>query len=293
MDSEKENKDLPQDINEVKEDVPDTDALAEEAEAKSDKIIDEILSYYEDNPSEPVLDTEKAEEDVPRQVNKLKQTASAVSAAVPRVVNAVIPEDKKGRGKYLYMIIAAVLIIIIGFFAGFIAFGASDEKVDSKKEELQKTDTSYLRAKSENTTLTASIEALEENGENIEKTFDSVVEYQKQYDTLEEEYSEYQSQLDSLTSDYDQLKSEYDELSEQLTKLKTQTVTLTPGTYTVGTHLAAGNYSVTGDGSMLAADSNSSLKINTILDDDAYECTLSGGDIIKLETTAKFTPTEG
>lgn len=264
---------------------------AEKADDGADKEVNEIISYYENNETVPVLDCERKEE-TPKIINKLKKYARLQPEQRTVSEEAAEEKNKKIPMKYILFSAAAVLVIIIGFAAGFFVFSINSDKVEAKLSALMKTDAEYLEANSENSTLNASIKALENDGENIEKTFDTMVEYQKQYDSLLESYNAYKSEYDGLNAEYNQLKSGYDKILSKLSDMEKETVALTPGIHTVGRQIPEGSYSVTGNGSMLAADSNGSLKINTILDDKAYGCELKEGDIIKLETKAEFVPEE-
>lgn len=280
------------------------DLKTENAKTDETENIDDILTYYNFASDTAESDTAESETDEGTSSAPQKAAASAtakdavekgapVKAAVSdsRQETTDVPEGKKISLKLYALSAAAVLLIaLIGFLLGRFILPVSDEVAEKRLSEVRDASKEYNLAKSDNATLTAGIDSLEESNENIEKVFDSVIEYQKEYDNLQEEKGKKQAELDALNSDYEQLKSGYDKLQSKMSELKGQTVTLTPGMYTVGENIPEGNYSATGNGSLLIADSGNTLKINTILDDVEFLCSLNNGDIIKLETQAEFVP---
>lgn len=205
-------------------------------------------------------------------------------------------EDEAGDEKserlwrYACMIAAAAAIMACGFIIGRFAVPVSQEAVAEKTAELFKTDADYRAAVNEGKTVNGEIDALNADNERIENSFNDVVEYEKQLDKLKVEFKSVNDKLYNARNALKSAKSDYDSTQTSLDRIKAKTVTLSPGTYTVGVHIPAGTYSTTGNGSFLTAGTNQNLKINVNLSREPYRCELAENDTIKLSTKAEFKP---
>ena len=206
--------------------------------------------------------------------------------------NETIDEKREQLWRFASVIAAAAAVIAFGFLIGRFVVPVSDAAVTDKAEELFKTDADYLAAIKESETINGEIDDLNADRERIENSFNEVVEYEKQLDKLKAEFKSVNDKLYDAKSALKAAKSDYDSARSSLAKLKKKTVTLSPGTYTVGVHIHAGVYDATGNGSLLTAGSDKNLKINVNLDRNPYRCELSENDTIKLSCEAQFKPEE-
>lgn len=186
---------------------------------------------------------------------------------------------------------AALIIIAGGFLIGRFVLPVSSGSIDSKTAKLLKTDADYLAAVSESETINAEIDSLISDNDRIENAFNDVVEYEKQLDGLQADFKAINDRLYDARGTLQAAKTAYDSAESALKLLHSSTVTLSPGTYSVGTHIPSGTYLATGNGSFLTAGSDKTLKINVNLDQtNPYRCELAENDTIKLSTEAEFTP---
>ena len=202
----------------------------------------------------------------------------------------VIDEKRERLWHYASMAAAAAAVIACGFLIGRFAVPVSESKVSDMTAELFKTDEDYRAAVSEGKAINAEIDSLNADNERIENSFNDVVEYEKQLDKLKADFKSVNDKLYDARSTLKAMKDDYDSKQTSLTRLKSRTVTLSPGTYTVGIHIPAGAYSATGNGSFLTAGSDKNLKINVNLDRNPYLCSLAENDTIKLSCKAEFKP---
>ena len=208
------------------------------------------------------------------------------------VEDDIIDEKKEKIWLLASVISAAAAIIACGFLIGRFAVPVSPEAINEKAAELFKTDTDYLAAVRESKTVNGEIDALIADSERIENSFNDVVEYEKQLDKLKADFKSVNDALYDAQTALKAAKSAYDSAQSSLTRLRSRTVTLSPGTYTVGVHIPSGGYYATGNGSFLTAGTDKNLKINVNLDDEPFMCSLVENDTIKLSCKAEFEPWE-
>ncbi len=268
--------------------------------SKKEKQLDDIAGYYED--IEPVFDGEASDEVLSdtaysadgKNVADTKNSADT-SGSDARPASDCAGTDIPKKETYhtlLFLCIAAVLFVIFCFLFARLSMPVSSDSIEAYCDRLKENDSAYLAAKTENSTLKSTISSLEEDSDADSAAFDTVIEYQKKYDSLKSQYSEQSEKLSSLSAQLNELQTQYEELNENLAELKSETYTLTPGIYTAGTNIPSGNYSVTGSSNLLVTSKSNSVRINASLSDNPKDCTLSDGDTIKLSASAVFIPKE-
>lgn len=195
-------------------------------------------------------------------------------------------QDKRS----LYITIAsaaAAVVIMIGAITGFLI--PVNENVLSEKTELLKSENQqYISAVNENEKLSKRVEELYEEMLEVNSELERINDYEIERNSSKKDIDDVSAQIEELKKQIDAKQLEIDKLDSKIRDMGGK-ITLSPGMYTVGKHISAGEYNVTGDGSLLVSDSQSKLKINTRLtESESHTCSLSEGDIIKLETEAIF-----
>lgn len=204
------------------------------------------------------------------------------------IIDKLAKNSQDKRVFYITLVsVAAAFVIMVGALTGFLLPG--DTKLISEKEELLKTSNQrYIEASNENTKLGNRVDELSETKEEVSSELNQINNYETSKNSSEQDINDVYGQLQELQKQIDEKQSKIDELDGKIRDIGGK-VTLSPGIYTVGKHISAGEYSVTGNGSMLVSDSQNKLKVNTRLtENENYTCRLSEGDIIKLETKAEF-----
>lgn len=243
-------------------------------------IVAEIYEYYKDRPA-------PSEEAVPERDEK-KNVFSSASELFSDITDklAANPQDKNGM--YITLAAAAAAVIImIGAITGFL-LPKNEEKVTQKAQTLMESDKKYLDAQKENKRLTKRLDTLYDTRTEVASELEKINGFETERDSSKKDMDDVSSQLNDLKSQIDKKQAQINELDSKIRSIGSK-LTLTPGMYTVGKQISAGEYQVKGDGSLLVSDSQNKLKINTKLTETAaYKCRLSEGDIIKLETEAEF-----
>ncbi len=251
-------------------------------------IAEEIYEYYKDK-----IDGETDEAEPAKQESSVKKKTALSSAA--QVISNVTDRLSKNVGdkKGLYITLAtlsAVIIIMLGAFVG-ILIPQNDAKVEAELEKLRSSGADYADIKSENERLKERVNTLYGDQAAAAEKLEGITDYEAIRDRAKQDMDDVSKQLEEIKAQVDLKQTEINELDAKIKEMGGK-ITLKPGMYTVGEHIAAGEYHVKGDGSILVSDSDGKLKINTKLSQSSSVCRLSDGDMIKLETEADFNPAE-
>lgn len=271
-----------------------------EFDESKDKEVSDIIAYYEESkdiaPDTKSSDAKSAPDTEDTQVFKaVEQTESNTENTddteneqkqEPVLLNELIP--KKRLPMTAWAGICAVLVVLSMFCIGRFVLPVSDLRIMGHKARLEETDKAYLHAKTENAKLSADISELEKNNEDIETTFNDVVEYKKTYDALSAEYKEQSDKSDSLDKEIKSLNSQLEALNDDLLKYYEKTYVLGAGVYTVGVHIPVGKYNAAGMGTILIASKNRALKENERLNMEGTVFDLDDEDTVKLDNEVRF-----
>ncbi len=196
------------------------------------------------------------------------------------------PQDKTN----LYITIAAVAsasVIMVGAITGFL-LPKDGGLVSDRAEMLKTSEQKYIDAVEENEKLNRRIDELTAQKEELNSELNAIIDYETARDSAKKDMNDVSAQVEALGKQIEEKQNQIKELDAKILDMGGK-VTLSPGMYTVGKQISAGEYYVKGDGSLLVSDSQSKLKINTRLTEEApYTCRLTEGDVIKLETEAVF-----
>lgn len=215
-----------------------------------------------------------------------KQCVRFYEFIMPKIKD--ILSDRKKRS-VLYVVCAFVAGGLIGMITGFIIPKNAD-KVAAITEKLQDRNEVYGELAEDNDRLNEKVDELYDERAERKAELNAIIDYESMRDETADKYDELSARLDEVQAEIASKQEEADKLNTEIALSGNGEITLTPGIYTVGKHIAVGEYSVTGKGSLLVSDSENKLRINTKLSSAGYKCGLSEGDTIKLETSAKFNP---
>lgn len=258
---------------------------------KSDKneiIAEEIYEYYQDKlESAQTEETEAASEEP----GEKKTVISSVTGAISDITDKLAKNTQDKSGVYItFAVLASVIIIMCGCLIG-ILIPKNEALVEAKTEKLRSSSAKYSEAKEDNERLNERVNSLYDDQAEVRAELNGITDYEAIRDRAKQDIDDISKQIEELKSQNEAKQAEINELDAKIKDMGGK-VTLKPGMYTAGKHIAAGEYSVKGDGSMLVSDSEGKLKINTKLTKSASVCRLSDGDTIKLETEAEFNPAE-
>lgn len=204
------------------------------------------------------------------------------------IIDKLARSPQERRILYItFVSVTVAVVIMIGALTGFLIPG-NDALVSEKRELLTTSSQGYIDMMNENTKLKKRVEELNGKKNEVGSELEKITDYEAAKESSKKDIDDVSKQLDELHKQIDEKQSEIDNLDYKIRNMGGR-VTLSPGMYTVGQHISAGEYSVKGNGSLLVSDSQNKLKINTRLSEsESYTCRLSEGDTIKLETEATF-----
>ena len=168
---------------------------------------------------------------------------------------------------------AICIMIVLGvFFVGFF-IPKNDNKITKRLEKLQNTNSEYITAQNNYSSLSDEINTTSQNG--LEKINDENDKLEKEKEELQNTVNTKQSTLDSLNN--------------QVSSTSQSTLTLTSGTYAVGENIKAGKYTIMGSGS-IAISSSGKARVNSNLTADGKDYVLNDDETIKIKGKAQFIP---
>ena len=163
---------------------------------------------------------------------------------------------------------AVCIMIVLGvFFVGFF-IPKNDNKITKRLEKLQNTNSEYITAQNNYSSLSDEINTLNSDLADKKKNYEEFTTSQNTVNTK-------QSTLDSLNN--------------QISSTSQSTLTLTSGTYAVGENIKAGKYTIMGSGS-IAISSSGKARVNSNLTADGKDYILNDDETIKIKGKAQFIP---
>ncbi len=251
-------------------------------------IAEEIYEYYknkvDDEPKKVPVVSEIKEETVKK---KHPSPAKAISGMTGKLSKSI----KERKRLYIALVILSSVIIIVGGAVVGILIPKDESRVGEELEKLRSASSDYATVKSENERLKERVNGLYGDQAEVAAKLEGITDYEAIRDRAKQDMDDVSKQLEEVKAQVDLKQSQINELDQKIKDMGGK-ITLKPGMYTVGEHIAAGEYHVRGNGSILVSDSDSKLKINTKLSQTSSVCRLSDGDTIKLETEADFNPAE-
>ena len=180
-------------------------------------------------------------------------------------------------------------VIIIGSYLITVFSPGDENKINAVAEE-KRLEESYTEIKSQHEALVYELNKLRTEADEKKKTVESVEDYENTKASLRNQIEEKKGVLIAINSQLSEKEQQLAALDNAIGLKNINPVSLPPGKYTVGKNILPGKYSVSGSGKFMVASSDATSKVNTVLSAAPLEVTFEKGDIIKLETSVKFTP---
>lgn len=193
----------------------------------------------------------------------------------------------------LFVKLSAVLciVIVLGvFFVGYF-MPKNENKITKRLDELKNTNSEYITAQSNYSSLSDEINTLNSDLANKQKSYEEFTTSQNGLDKINEENDKLEKEKEELQNTVDSKQSTLDSLNNQVSSTSQSTLTLTSGTYTVGENIKAGKYTIMGSGS-IAISSSGKARVNANLTADGKDYTLNDDETIKIKGKAQFIPTK-
>lgn len=200
---------------------------------------------------------------------------------------------KSGNRRYniiVYSVTAILCIILIGGAFLLAINMPGDDKIISAHADSLRNDESYITLETEFESLSYTVNKLRIDAETKKEKVENIKDYDNTKAELRTKIEAKKNELIKLSDEVNKQTSELNNLNSEIDKNSGSILSLPPGTYTVGKNLPVGKYSVTGSGKFMAASKDGESKENSVLGTDAIEITLEKDDIVKIESTCKFTP---
>ncbi len=265
-----------------------------------DARIDAIVDFYKDKPIPP--DSEESTNPPEPSKNPVTEFLNRVAAKIKP--DAVISTDADGdesiqtgtyglapqhRAMTSHIITAVICIAIIsGAYLLAVLMPGDTEIINNYAEELRK-DENYISLSNQNKTLEYEVSKLKASNEAKQTRLLNISDYDNTKAALRSEISKKAEELSTLNAQITEKRAMIDTLNGNIAQKASSVITLNAGKYVIGTNIAAGKYYVTGSGTFSAASSNNVSKYNFTLGSTASEVVLEKGDIIKINSTTKFT----
>ena len=266
--------------NELPENAPDGDT--------ADERIDEILDFYKDK----VLEEEQAAADGAELVNG---DAGQSDVSTPSPDDEELHDTQYGLSKRNRMILtysmtaAVCLIILVGSYGITLLIPTNNERAAEYADQLRNSD-SYIKIKTEHAEVLAETKKAESAVEDKKKLSEAAENDENTKAELRKQISEKAAKLKEINSAVTEKTIKSAAIDAEIASKSGTAITLSPGRYTVGSDIAAGRYSIVGNGSFSAATSGGSSKYNKTLGSTPIEVELQAGDKLRLDCSVKFTP---
>ena len=174
---------------------------------------------------------------------------------------------------------AVCIVIVLGvFFVGFF-IPKNDNKITKRLEKLQNTNSEYITAQNNYSSLSYEINTLNSDLADKKKNYEEFTTSQNGLEKIKEE----------LQNTVNTKQSTLDSLNNQVSSTSQSTLTLTSGTYAVGENIKAGKYTIMGSGS-IAISSSGKARVNSNLTADGKDYVLNDDETIKIKGKAQFIP---
>ena len=180
------------------------------------------------------------------------------------------------------------LVIVAAPIVGFLVPKGS-HAVSRGLEALREKDSEYIEA-------ATALEEETQKGAALRKSLSDKQTELEKFHTSQDNLEKITESNSTLEEERNNLLAEVNEKQQRLSALEASAstfanriITWSSGDYTVGTDVAAGKYMITGVGSIAIARDGKSI-VNKLLKADGEQFTLSAGDKIHIDGSAKLTP---
>lgn len=208
-------------------------------------------------------------------MNKVKEFFSEIISGIPKWQLITI------------CAVCAAVIIAAPAMGFFIPKGS--HAVSRGLEALREKDSEYIEA-------ATALEEETQKGAALRKSLSDKQTELEKFHTSQDNLEKITESNSTLEEERNNLLAEVNEKQQRLSALEASAstfanriITWSSGDYTVGTDVAAGKYMITGVGSIAIARDGKSIA-NKLLKADGEQFTLSAGDKIHIDGSAKLTP---
>lgn len=183
-------------------------------------------------------------------------------------------------------VFALSLFLCTAFIAGT-NLSSGSEQTAAALEQLRAVSSEYHDVTERKNELTEEVRRLSDEELNSQSTANLLTNFDSAKKALEEK-------LNTAKADFQKKNDELYEINSVLDNAdpSAYTIKLEPGVYSVGSDIPDGTFSVTGDGSILAATSAKETAINMQLSESPNIVELKAGYTLKINCTAEFAVTE-
>ncbi len=278
-------------------DVSDDDSTTASEAARLDAIID----FYKDKPipEDDNGDITTADESDTNHVSDfIKRIFKSKGSDKPVISSADNDEDihtgayglnPKHRQLTLHAVTTIICITIIaGSYLLALLVPGDTEIINNYADTLRK-DNEYISLSNRYRSLSHEVAELKTANEAKKSKIDSISDYDNTKAALRSEISKKAEELSLLNTQITEKRALIDVLNENIAQKASPVITLNAGKYVIGTNIAAGKYYITGSGTFSAASSDNISKYNISLGNAGHEVMLEKGDIIKINSTTRFT----
>lgn len=186
---------------------------------------------------------------------------------------------------------AVCVVIVLGvFFVGFF-MPKSENKITKRLDELQNTNSEYITAQNDYSSLSDEINNLNSDLTDKQKSYEEFTTSQNGLEKINDENDKLEKEKEELQSTVNSKQRTLDSLNNQASSTSQSTLTLTSGTYKIGENIKAGKYTIMGSGS-IAISSSGKARVNSNLTADGKDYTLNDDDTIKIKGKAQFIPSK-
>ena len=243
-----------------------------------------------------VIITDTAEDEKPEKTSSEKPSVKPlilIKEKIGRLFSRIkeyfksLPRDLDKR--FMKVSFAAALVIVLAATLTAYFIPKSEHAVSEGLERLMQKDSAYLDAKNAYDSAAAERDSLTAELELKKQALDEFHGAQDSLNKITESNAELEKTRDQLKKDINAKQSELDSLSAGQEQNSKKISTLSSGSYTVGTDIAEGTYTITGTGSIAIANSGRSTA-NKLLKADGETFTLKTGDRVQIEGSAKLIP---
>lgn len=268
--------------------------------------VEQILEFYKDNKSDennPEITEIKIDkfENIRKLFVKLNTNIVNLLNKIP-FINIEIDNDdnpeiethnfglSENGKKTLYRIASAVISVLIVVFSIILAiYLPGNEEIITAKEEELRTSEDYVDIKSRYSSLKTEVEELEASNEIKKGLITEIDDVDNTKSTLRTQINDKKYELDALNQQIESKKQTIAELDKSIAAKTPPETVYSPGKYTVGTHIAAGKYYVTGTGKFMVASAGGVSKVNVSLGSTPIEINLEANDKVQFDSKVKFT----
>lgn len=254
---------------------------------------EEIADYYS-NLDDDLSLTEEDEDILPaaesEPIQEKKQPEPQKETAADETSDETAEEKNPNITFFIITGAISAVVLALFFFLGSMSH-KYEEDINFELAKQREKNSSYAEVKKETEDNQNAISELTSENEELQKELNTITDYESDTGEIKSNINVLKDKLDDINKEISDKKKKSESFDAKI-KQKTKSFSLTPGIYTAGENVYTGSFTVTGDGSFTVTSSDANLKTNTMLGDDDFQCTLEDGDIVKLETTATFVPTE-